>query len=302
MPDSPLQQTFGVELEFAVKILLQPGGFSQRTAVHEPMARILTAGGFPVNAIGSRRLYQKWSVEGDVSINPERSEDDDPNPRAVYFGVELKSRVLPVNRASFDEICQVVDIVNLNFQIVRNLTTGCHVHVGNEGRGFSLRCLKNLAELVTLFEHQIESIHSDDRIENFFCASLSLNNTPGGPFDALAKIEQIEDMGTFLEHMNPGEHRFLAYNFLNLRAPRDIQTVEFRQHRGTMDTTEILAWVEFTTGLVSYCHSIPPDQLMTLMLTFGTDHSFSILDLLRVIGKTRLISYYRRRLVDRDRF
>lgn len=301
MPDCPLQQTFGVEFEFVMKIPLQRGDFNQRTAVQEPMARLLTAGGFPVNAIGSRRLYKKWSVEGDVSINPESSEDDDPNPIGVYFGVELKSRVLPVNQTSFDEICQVVDIVDLHFQIVRNLTTGFHVHCGNGNRGFSLRCLKNLAELVTLFEHQIQSIHSDDRIENFFCASLSLNNTPGGPFHALAQIEKIEDMGTFLEHMNPGEHRFLAYNFLNLQSPRDIQTVEFRQHRGTMDTTEILAWVELTTGLVSYCHSVPPDQLMTLMLTFGTDHSFSVLDLLRVIGKTRLISYYRRRLVDRDR-
>ncbi len=51
-PDGPLQQTFGVELEFVVKVL--PDGYlDQRTAVEEPMARLLLAGGFAVNDIGA---------------------------------------------------------------------------------------------------------------------------------------------------------------------------------------------------------------------------------------------------------
>jgi len=51
-PDRPLQQTFGVELEFVVKVL--PDGYlDQRTAVEEPMARLLLAGGFAVNDIGA---------------------------------------------------------------------------------------------------------------------------------------------------------------------------------------------------------------------------------------------------------
>ena len=272
LPEGPLQQTFGVEVEFVVKILPQGEDFSQRTAVQEPMARLLTAAGFTVNEVGTRGTYEKWTVERDGSIKPEDSEDDDPNPRMAYFGVELKSRVLPVNAISFDEIGQVMDIVKLNFQTVKNWTTGLHVHVGNGNRGFSLRCLKNLAELVTLFEHQINSLHPYDRIENFFCAPPSRSvYIHGGPFHALAQIERLEDLESFIDHMNPGDLRFTAYNFLNLLTPRAIQTVEFRQHQGTMDTTEILAWVELTTGMVSYCHSIPPDQFMTLILTFGVD-------------------------------
>ncbi len=302
LPDGPLQQTFGVELEFVVKVLPQSEDFhfNHHTVVQQPMANLLTAGGFAVNEIGTRGSYEKWSIERDVSIKPDQSEDDDP--KLACFGVELKSRVLPVHRKSYEEICNVVDIVNLNFQVVGNLTTGLHVHVGNGNRGFSLRCLKNLAQLVTLFEHQIHSLHPDHRIINFFCDPPSSNsNSQGDPFHRMMQIEEIEDREAFIEHMNPDNRRFTAYNFMNLEAPRCIQTVEFRQHKGTMDPVEILAWVDFTTGIVSYCHNIPPDQLMALILTFGVDESFSILDLLRVIGKSRLISYYRKRLVNRQR-
>lgn len=300
--DGPLQQTFGVELEFVVKIPLPRGGdfyFTQRTAVQEPMARQLAAGGFAVNEIGGNGSYDKWTIERDISIKPEDSEDDDP--RLTYFGVELKSRVLPVNRASFDEVNAVVDIVNLNFQTVGNLTTGLHVHHGI-GNGFSLRCLKNLAQLTTLFEHQIHSLHPDHRVDNWFCSPPSTNtNLQGGPFHVMMQIEKIKTLGAFIDHMNPDANRFAAYNFMNLQTSRGIQTVEFRQHRGTMDTSEILAWIELTAGIVSYCHSVPLDRLMTLILIFGVDDALSILDLLRVIGKTRLISYYRKRLVERQR-
>ena len=63
--------------------------FAQRTAVQEPMARRLIERGFAVNEVGSRGSYEKWTIERDVSIKPEDSEDDDP--KLVYFGVELKS-------------------------------------------------------------------------------------------------------------------------------------------------------------------------------------------------------------------
>lgn len=303
LPDGPLQQTFGVEFEFVVKIPRPQNVdfyFTQRTAVQEPMARRLMEGGFAVNEIGTHGSYEKWTIERDVSIKPEDCEDDDP--KLVYFGVELKSRILPVNRSSLDEIFQVVDIVNLNFQTAVNLTTGLHVHVGNGNRGFPLRCLKKLALLVTLFEHQIHSVHPDDRTDNFFCDPPSGNlRLQGDPFRVLMQIEGAKDLESFIELMNPDEHRYTAYNFLNLHPLGGTRTVEFRQHKGTMDISDILAWIELTTGIVSYCHSIPSDQLMTLILTFGVDHSFSVLDLLRVIGKTHLISHYRKGLVDRRR-
>ena len=300
--DSPLQQTFGVELEFVVRVLPQGGDLDQRTAVQDPIARLLIAGGFSVNDTRTSGSYERWSVERDGSIRPEESDDPDPDPRMAYFGVELKSRVLPLDQTSFEEIRQVVDIVNLNFRVVKNWTTGFHVHVGNGNRGFPLRCLQNLAELVTIFEHQIHSLHPGDRIENFHCQPPSRSvYLHGNPFLAVSQIEMINDLEAFIDHMNPGDFRFMAYNFLNLQTPQAIQTVEFRQHEGTMNTEEILAWVEFTTGVVSYCHRIPPDRLMTLMLTFGVDDSFSVLDLLRIIGKSHLIPYYRRKLVNRDR-
>lgn len=68
-----------------------------------------------------------------------------------------------------------------------------------------------------------------------------------------------------------------------------------------MDADTILAWAEFTTGIVEYCHRIPPDKLMRLLLTFGTNDEFSLLNLLQIIGKAHLVEYYKPKLANRER-
>ncbi|MCJ1364347.1 hypothetical protein MMC16_003457 [Acarospora aff. strigata] len=299
-PNEPLQQTFGVELEFVVGILPE-GHLDRRTAVEEPLEKLLVAGGFAVNDPESGS-YEKWTIAGDSSIKAWENEDDDPNPQMGYLGVELKSRILPVNHSSFQEVRQIVDIVTKNFKIMENRSTGLHIHVGNGNRGYSVRCLQNLAEIVTIFEHQIHSLHPEDRLSSFWCAPPSkIFDCREDPFHAVAQIERIGSLMRFIDHMNQDSFRFVAYNFLNLRNVRNTQTIEFRQHRGTMDADEIIAWAEFTTGIVEYCHGVPPDRFMRLLLTFGADSEFSLLDLLQVIGKAHLISYYKRRLFDRER-
>lgn len=300
--DEPLHQTFGVELEFVVKIPLKQH-IDQRTGVEEPMARLLAAAGFAINDAGTLGSFDKWSIERDVSIKPEPNDNEGPDPRMIYFGVEVKSRILPVTQSSFLEIQQIVTIINTNFQILRNATTGLHVHVGNGQRGFPLRCLRNLAEIVIVFEHQIHSVHVDHRLDSSWCAPPSrLFDPREGPFHAVVQIEKIRDHDSFIELMNPDSFRFVAYNFLNLKkTARSKQTIEFRQHEGTMDADSILAWAEFTTGIVEYCYNVPPDRLMTLLLTFATDEKFSILNLLQIIGKPHLIGHYRPILIHRER-
>ncbi|KAI9871413.1 MAG: hypothetical protein M1830_002939, partial [Pleopsidium flavum] len=196
-PERSLQQTFGVELEFVVKTRL--GHLDQRIEVEELMARLFVAGGFATNDIGALDSYDKWSIARDSSIRSKENEDEDPDPLMVYFGVEVKSRILPVNPASFSEIRQIVDILNANFRIPKNKSTGLHVHVGNRQRGFSLRC-QNLAEIFNVFEHQINSLHSEDRLENTFCTSPSkIIDIREGPFHAVAQIEKIGNLNEFID-------------------------------------------------------------------------------------------------------
>ncbi|KAI9875772.1 MAG: hypothetical protein M1830_008009 [Pleopsidium flavum] len=254
-PEISLQQTFGVELEFVVKTPL--GHLDQRIEVEELMARLFVAGGFATNDIGALDSYDKWSIARDSSIRSKENEDEDPDPLMVYFGVEVKSRILPVNPASFSEIRQIVDILNKNFKIPKNKSTGLHVHI------------------IDIRE---------------------------GPFHAVAQIEKIGNLSEFIDQVNPDDDRFFAYNFTHLkRKANSKQTVEFRQHAGTMDADRILAWADFTTGMVEYCHRIDPDRLMTLLLTFGANDEFSLLNLLQIIGKAHLIEHYKPRLVNRAR-
>lgn len=306
--DGPLRNpTFGVELELIIRHVPPQNGLRDlyRPCIREELRQYLEREGVAVHGgLGGAQDYSVWVVSDDGSINPYVDGDDNIHSKVTRSSVELISRVLQVGNEGFQEVRKVVGLIRAKFDVLVNRTTGLHVHVGNGSEGFNDQCIQNLAQLVTVFQHQIDSIHPDSRLEEYYAMPPSSNpylNISKGPFAAAGAI-QMDDRQTVVV-MNPGNDRSMAYNFTNLADPSSgsKRTIEFRQHQGSVNAGQIVAWAEFVTALVSYCHSIPPERFLKLMLTFATDKDFSVLHLMQIIGKPHLVDFYRDKLVRRQR-
>ena len=96
-----------------------------------------------------------------------------------------------------------------------------------------------------------------------------------------------------------------AYNINNLCNVRSTHTIEFRQHAGTANGLAALSWAVLCTELVRFCHSVPQTWFDGLLVTYGTDDSFGIRDLITAVvrdGGDDLRRFYgEERLFKRDR-
>ena len=166
-------------------------------------------------------------------------------------------------------------------KFVTNEQTGFHVHVGNHDRLWPLRTVKSLLQLVTAFEWCFDTLHMVHRIVHpiydlcqymtpswFFLQKpkLGAQNRLDSPRDWLATIESVKTIAEFckLFQFDEGDFEgetnghFSAYNFDNL-IPTDRRaiptgTIEFRQHAGTLEFKDIVAWITLTSKLVEWCH------------------------------------------------
>ena len=211
----------------------------------------------------------------------------------------------------FEEVRCVLSLIKSRVELITNLSCGLHVHVGNAEKGYPLRTLKNFALLVTRFEREIHRLHPDERViypgVRRWCCPPSQLLQPRDPLLSGRCIENVKTLEELQSLMNPVYYRNAAYNFLHLAEPGgefldSYQTIEFRQHAASVDADEILAWVEFTTGMVRYSHHlVNSDWLFDLCSYCPTDDSFGILDLMRKFGQEDLVTFYRTRLHPKHR-
>ena len=81
----------------------------------------------------------------------------------------------------------------------------------------------------------------------------------------------------------------MAYSFRNLRMyhanPNDytMNTIEFRQLRGTIDAEEATAWIDTAVGLVRYSEQANDDLVRSLRHHQFGNRAFTILDLLSTL-------------------
>ncbi|KZF25273.1 hypothetical protein L228DRAFT_65688 [Xylona heveae TC161] len=123
------------------------------------------------------------AVSGDGSNNDRRSHIRPIRSfKPRYAGIELKSPILPVSQESFEIIREVVMLLKRKFSLHCNLSTGFHVHVGYGQHGIPLRTLQNLAQVVTIFQPQIDSLHPPSRLDNHWCRR-PLDNLEDESFD-----------------------------------------------------------------------------------------------------------------------
>ncbi len=259
--------------------------------------------------------FNRWTVSTDGTI-------DFRNPQGLPLGhgevevpIELQTRKLPLSLASLEEVSHVLRLLESQFSIRTNSSTGLHVHIGNAagtpGQPFWLSTLKNLASLVTVCAPIIEQIHPPWRIDNGACLSPldCFGDAHADEWELMSKINWIPDIEGLTQFMAGGGDEsdtlfdmtpWFAYNFLQVREG-GYGTVEFRQHEGTIDFLRVKAWVLFCAGCVRWASKAyligVPRLVERLSGRRGEiEEGMNVNDLLRELGLEELVPYYQTRL------
>lgn len=118
-----------------------------------------------------------------------------------------------------------------------NKTCGLHVH--HDASDLDVRRLKGLVRLYQRSEAVLDTLHPKSRQNNLYCRTtlsidLEWGRDEAGPEEFVRMVDNVCS-------------RYLK---LNLAAYRRHGTVEFRQHAGTTNATEIWHWVVLTQAMV----------------------------------------------------
>lgn len=274
MDPSPFILTFGVELEFIA--CYNPAGYEDQRlnaegkvwteelnlSLHQKygilvrmhMIQILNENGFPTNGFEDTD-FSKWTIDTDGTVTSVESSGN-------WEAIELKTPIFHSTRAALEQIERVTKLLVSKFRLFTNEKCGLHVHVGNENRGFDLPTLKKFCSLITAFERQLESLHPPSRVQNPYAKSVRETFNRGATLTQklfiIDKLETVQDLIVRFHGTHDGDYnKYMAYNFFNLHQsfPEPLRTIEFRQHRGTLDPKLITNWIMVACSLVNISYA-----------------------------------------------
>jgi hypothetical protein len=214
-----LDQTFGVEFE-----LYLPPGLS-----HGAAAMALTNQGIdcrPESYNHETRTW--WKIVTDGSLQD------------YARGAEVVSPVLS-GEAGLETVAKVLAILNDLGCTVSKLC-GTHVHVG-VGSHANMAFFRNVLKLYAHFEPVIDRFMPASRRASAQTYCRSVTNV------AFRTIDQTDSVQGLIRALTPPGHT-PRYTKLNLCAYRSHQTVEFRQHQGTLDNAKVRNWILLCLKLV----------------------------------------------------
>jgi len=163
---------------------------------------------------------KKWKIGSDGSVR---------------FGLpfEIKSPILCGDNGlkQIETICKILK--ENKFKV--NKSCGLHVHIGVEN--FSKERIKSVIALYGIFEKQISQMLDPQRNKNRYCQKLI--DTSIEKFLEKLNSNNANDLSKFTSH----------YTRVNARKLTQInthkQTIEFRQHQGTIKYNDISNWIKF---------------------------------------------------------
>ena len=280
------------------------------------IADALRDAGLIVNS-KSEKGYEKWTVTSDGSVKPARSDCTNVNPtwangltehftpeqraNVRYVNCEVVSPVLDwgsnqVNRMK--DVIKAIDVIK-TFRVFCPQSSGLHVHLGNRKDGFSLETVKNFAMLVHCFEEQMNQLHPVHRLNNQYCVLPRFAFEPHQrrPRQMIEIIDSFKTKGAVVDFMTtermeprlPWHYR--AYNFGNIMELNK-NTIEFRQHMGTLDSVAMKRWVSLAGELMLMAHKTDSKSLISFILTSFKKADITILDLLRDLNLGSLVKAY----------
>jgi hypothetical protein len=209
-----------------------------------------------------------------------------PEPGLLYewAALEINSPALYFSEVALNQVRNVCIILNKECRINCNRSCGLHIHVGNEMTGFSYEVIRSLMATLYTFEPQLDTIHPFHRRNNSAqCASFrdstNLAKHPRVKGDPRKELELLlsDDLKTFnrLKELTApvitDEFSDAAKTRYHLGDPCALlekdndegqkRTIEFRQHKSTLNCEAVVEWIEFCVRLVEFADDVSPEQL-----------------------------------------
>ena len=291
--------------------------FAAETAAHEKEAKRFNRQvelGIDFDGLSDEEPAGKPEEEGEKDT--EKTGDDDgeegDDDEVMFFAAEIITRVLPYGPNGYAELTKALDTIKANVTLFINKTCGLNVHVGNQKKGFPTETVRKFTQLVTAFEHIIESVCEDSFLLGNDCRTFGKSPSESPHLSSwnmcenLLYLEQCENIAALAEALNPDMDRRFAYNFQNLLPDPNSdcepkRTIEMRQHFGSVEPGDIITYAELTIGLLNYAHAASSAQVLVLCMQYSTDPAFTVLDLLKATGKSHVAPCYADKLTVRPR-
>lgn len=208
---------FGIELE-----LVAPSGQEAFALART----VLTGVSIPVHVHRSHLggEYSMWNAKHDGSIQPQGR------------GVEIVSRIMPADEASYAEIERAVTALDTaGFGI--NRSCGFHVHLNVSDLPFHVRQLIVLR--YAQLQADISAMMPESRRSNSYCHALSD-----------AQRRELANNITRGNNDVPSIGKFATTNMNYMDRAGGDARIEFRQAAGTCNAAKVVGWVRFLQEMV----------------------------------------------------
>lgn len=153
----------------------------------------------------------------------------------------------------------------INFVPVFSYRTSLHVHANV--RDLTWVQIANLWAIYTIFEMPLMEMGGEERIGNVHCQAVTDCHEvvdrfkrcfddkagKGGVFGGAAPF----DFNNHVQRLTNRDRRYASFNFASIP---NFGTVEFRSHRGTMDTKTVLDWVQTIMAMKAAARVYPDPQ------------------------------------------
>ena len=234
----------------------------------------------------------RWHITTDASVEgrPSAAAEefgitvDVARSEFIHLGGELVSPILALENLDSSVRAQLEQIKkDMRWDGHRGVyfTTeaSAHVHVAFADVEIPLRTAQNLLALYGIFEEEIEAWHPEHKRENEYCNRLRRAmrmRTPKiyyTPQEFTDRIYATTSMAALRAEVFDGDSgpaidaagstrevvlqdaKFVTVH-VSLPIPNKMQTMEFRQHCGTVDPVELRCWVLFCASLFRYSHML----------------------------------------------
>lgn len=187
----------------------------------------------------------------------------------TWANIETRSPPYYFSANSLEDCKEAARTIKRNFRVSTREEGGCggHVHVGNGDLGFDLATLQGVMAILWTFERQFDALHPSWRHVNSYCLPLFTHSLLG---IHLAKTgsDRKKGLETIFKQTSRKEIVYLCsdvtkpriklrVNILALADPSFPQTIEFRQHEGTLDEDQIEHNVKTCVGIVEFASACP---------------------------------------------
>ena len=243
----PLIAAYGIEIEC----------FSGWT--HSEVAETIREYDVPANDLPLIE-NNEWRVEPDLTIQPQGN----------WEAAEVKSPILAPEEVD-DQVESVCSALH-ELAAKTDLTCGLHIHVSDRYLGANdkakiawqwIRNESTIDRLMTPIRRKNKNDHTSGWSDLLKSGNLS---------EMREELSHITDEEILIATVNPTGRRYKV-NFRTTTgdAGPPKQTVEFRQHHGTVDAEDIVQWKDFLTAFCEYSvdtgfsENISPDPLPNLL-------------------------------------